>query len=238
MRKVIVLAVCVFIGCTNLFAQSLVELPMKGKYIYYSFDETTNNTKKCLKEYFNSFKEQGVFNTGPHASSNILQKLQSFNKFTAEFNTIKNTMVIIPGLSSLDFGCEGEVPFSLTLMMPTGNMFFESNLLFSLITMGKFKIISQTVTANGKLKFHSANSYSLIFSNFVVKYMGMQGYSVINEVLNLEDVYAEIQKLGEQKNKMYDRGNKTLAELDVLIRKLANLISSEIIKTYEIDELD
>lgn len=239
MKKIIVLVLLLAGTWVNTFAQDLVELPMKGKYIYYSFENIESNSKRCLRDYFLSVDPSGRLSTLSNSIIlGIYQKVANLNKTTFSYVNIKNTNVILTFLPELNYSCEGEINFNVGVFLPKGSMFFESNLLYSLITMNKFKVVSQSITLKGKLKFKSANEYNLIFTNFVINYAGMQGNTILNEVLNLEDVYAEIQKLGGQKNKMYDRGINTLKELDILIKKIAALISSEIIKTYEIDELD
>lgn len=216
--------------------------PMKGNYIYYNFEEQTNNTKHCIK-YYSSFNDStGTFNgKAQEFTMGVQKKCQNMNELKVSLTGLKNTMVafMIQAQYSPTFSCTGELtsPSPFVLGLPTGAMLLEDNLLFSLFTAGKFKVTSQVITATIKVKFESKNKYSLIISNFKIKYTGTKGNKIISEELNLEDVYSALQEKGKQSGKMYDKGMESMKEIDKIIRGCAKVYQEELKRIYEIDEL-
>jgi hypothetical protein len=207
-----------------------VIFPMKGNFIYYSFEEVTNNKKHCIKYYCSSIEFK----------NNVEKKCKNLNVTKFTLVGPKNTMVnfIVPIHMASNTSCIDEFGSpSFFLTLPTGDMLFESNLIFSLITVGKFKVSSQMITATVKLKFESENKYSLIFTNFKIKYTGTQGTKMVTEEINLEEVYSALKEKGKQDNKMYDKSIESMKELDNIIKNCAKIFSEELKRTYEIDEL-
>ena len=222
-----------------LFAQ--VDLfPMKGDYIYYEFKEETKNTEHCIMHY--SCMMDSTMKMNPSAMElmmNVLKKSQNMNEMKVTLVGLKNTTVNFAIQPTTNHSCTGEIksPSGFYLTLPTGAQLLESNLLFSLFTVGKFKVSSQMITATIKVEFESNNKYSLIFTNFKIKYTGTQGSKVVIEELDLEEVYKTLQEKGKQDDKMYDKGLQTMKEIDEIIKSLANIYSKELKRTYEIDEL-
>lgn len=212
--------------------------PMKGNYIYYDFEEETSNTKHCIKHYSSSLDSTGQINSSAgELALAVQQKCKNLNELKVTLVGLKNTQVMIRFTPSMTKGCTGEIstPTGLMLILPTGTQLLEDNLLFSLVTIGKFKVSSQSISATIKVVFKSNNKYSLTFSNFQITYSGTQGSKYVTEVVNLEDVYKSLRS--DPNNRMYDKGMKSMKEIDDLVRGCARIYSQELKRVYEIDEL-
>jgi hypothetical protein len=170
---------------------------------------------------------------------NVTKKCQNLNEMKVTLVGLKNTMVMMMVQPAMSYSCTGEIksPNSFFLTLPVGAHLLEGNLLFSLFTIGKFKVSSQQITATVKLEFKSENEYSLIFTNFKIKYTGTQGTKVITEELDLEDVYKVLKEKGKQDDKMYTKSMESMKEIDEIIRGCAKIYQKELKRTYELDEL-
>lgn len=214
--------------------------PMKGDYIYYEFEEETKNTEHCIMHY--SCMIDSTMKSNPSAMElmmNVMKKAQNLNEMRVTLVGLKNTSVNFAIQPTTSYSCTGEIksPSGFYLTLPTGAQLLESNLLFSLFTIGKFKVSSQMITATIKVEFKSKNKYSLIFTNFKIKYNGTQGTKIVTEELDLEEVYKTLQEKGKQDDKMYDKSMQSMKELDEIIKSCAQIYSKELKRTYEIDEL-
>jgi hypothetical protein len=171
---------------------------------------------------------------------NVQKKCQNLNEIKFTLVGLKETMVnfMVPTQTTANVSCTGEIsPGTFFLTLPTGAMLLENNLLFSLLKVGKFKVYNQVITATVKLKFESKNKYSLIISNFKIKYSGTQGTKLVTEEINLEEVYSALQEKGKLDSKMYDKSMESMRELDNIIKICAKIYSEELKRVYEIDEL-
>ncbi|AEA44306.1 hypothetical protein [Fluviicola taffensis] len=215
--------------------------PMKGDYIYYDFEEETHNTKHCLKYYSSQLDSANQYNQGAsELMTAVRSKAQNLNELKVTLVGLKNTTVNFtasPSLAKMT-SCIGEIknPASLLLGLPTGAQLLEESLLFSLSSVGKFKVSGQYITATVKVVFKSDNKYSLVFTNFQITYIGTQGLKAVTEVLNLEEVYKSL-KNGDSRSKMYNRGMKSMKEIDDLVKSCARIYSQELKRIYEIDDL-
>jgi hypothetical protein len=243
MKKLVLIKYCVllFIGISIKGNCQEDFFSMKGSYIYYNFDEVTNNTKHCIMHYSSYMDSSGQINaSSTELMVNVQKKCQNLNEIKLTLVGLKETMVnfMVPTQMTANVSCTGEISsgtFFLTL--PTGAILLENNLLFSLFTAGKFKVSGQMITATVKVKFESKNKYSLIISNFKIKYIGTQGTKLITEEINLEEVYTALQEKGKLDGKMYDKCMTSMRELDKIIKSCAKIYSEELKRTYEIDEL-
>ena len=227
------------IRSTMFFAQDVV-FPMKGDYIYYEFAEQTNNTKHCIRHYSCLMDSTKKYNpSARELMMNVKGKCDNLNEMKVTLVGLKNTSLFMQINPTTDYSCMGEIktPNGFNLQLPAGTQLLENNLLFSLFTFGKFKVGIQKITATIKVVFEADNKYSLIFTNFKITYFGSQGTKIIQEELDLEEVYKTLQEKGKQDNKMYDRGIESMKELDQIIKSCANIYSKELKRTYEIDEL-
>lgn len=209
--------------------------PMKGNYIYYDFEEETNNTKHCIKYYSSALDSLGQPNTSASEFViAVMKKCMNLNELKVTLGGLKNTDIKFMVNPSLSKDCAGEIksPNAFTLKLPTGTQILEDNILFSLLTVGKFKVSGQSISATVKVVFKSGNKYSLVFTNFQITYFGTQGTKVVNETLNLEDVYKNLKN-----SRMYDKGKKSMQEIDELVKACAKIYSQELKRIYEIDEL-
>jgi hypothetical protein len=170
----------------------------------------------------------------------VRMKAQNLNEMKVTLVGLKNTLVtfaVNPSLTIMT-GCTGEIksPNGLLLSLPAGTQLLEESLLFSLVTIGKFKVSGQSISATVKVVFKSDNKYSLVFTNFQITYYGTQGTKVVTEMLNLEDVYKNL-KNGDPNSKMYDRGMKSMKEIDELVKACARIYSEQLKRVYETNEL-
>lgn len=224
---------------TIIFSQDDL-FPMKGDYIYYEFNEKTNNTDHCIAYYSDIIDSTHKHNnTSIEFMTNVLKKVSNMNELKFTLTGLKNVQVIF-GIEPAELtDCTEEIktPNGLKLTLPTGAMLLEDNLLFSLITSGKFKVYQQSIAATVKVKFISDNEYSLIFTNFKINYIGTKGSSAITEELDLEEVYKTLQEKGKQNDKMYDKAMETMKELDEIVKGCAKIYSEELKRTYQLDEL-
>ena len=205
---------------TEVDTQFLV-FPMKGNFICYSFPHTMSNTKNDLKHYLSfTDSENSDFYT------NFGAKSMSF-AFSFSFINKKTQCFIIPPL----IGENG----SIELTLPTGSNLLESNLYFQLLTIKKFKVSSESVTATLKLELNGKNGYTLTFTNFLITFGGMQGGAFKIETLDLENVYNEIKANKKLDNKMYDKSAKNLKEIDDFVKKIDELFYKELDKVIQMD---
>lgn len=214
--------------------------PLKGSYIYYEFEEETDNTKHCIKHYSAMLDSTGQQNASAmEFMMNVQKKCQNLNEMKVTLVGLKNTMVNMTVQPAMNYSCTGDIksPSGFILTLPTGAQLLENNLLFSLFTVGKFKVSSQMITAVVKVEFEADNKYSLIFTNFKIKYTGTKGTKFITEELDLEEVYSALQENGKQNGKMYDKSMKSMKEINEIIKSCAKIYSNELKRTYEIDEL-
>lgn len=214
--------------------------PMKGSYIYYEFEEETDNTKHCIKHYLSGLDSTGQVNASAiEFKANVQKKCQNLNEIKSTLVGLKHTTVNMAIQLAVNYSCTGEIetPHGFYITLPTGAKLLENNLLFSLFTVGKFKVLSQNITAVVKVEFEADNKYSLIFTNFKIKYTGTKGTKYITEELDLEEVYSALQENGKQNGKMYDKSMKSMKEIDEIIKSCAKIFSKELKRTYEIDEL-
>lgn len=228
----------VFAG--SIFAQ-LDLFPMNGEYIYYEFAENTNNKEHCIRHY-SCMTDSTMKMQNPSAMElmqNVRAKCRNLNEQKITLVGLKNTKVSMSIIPTNNYSCSGEIktPDGFHAVLPVEAQLLESNLLFSLLTFGKFKVSSQMITATIKLEFKSNNEYSLIFTNFKINYTGTQGTKVVSEVIDLEEIYKTLQEKGKQNDKMYEKSMKTMQELDSIIKACAELYSKELKRTYELDEL-
>lgn len=209
--------------------------PMKGDYIYYDFEEQTHNTKHCIKYYSSVYDSLGQSNSSASEFViAVMKKCMNLNELKVTFRGLKNTDIKFMINPSLTKDCIGELnsPNGFTLKLPTGTQILENNILFSLLTIGKFKVYGQLISATVKVVFKSDTKYSLVFTNFQITYYGTQGTKAVNETLNLEEVCKNLKN-----SRMYDKGKKSIQEIDKLVKACAKVYSQELKRIYEIDEL-
>jgi hypothetical protein len=142
---------------TIIFSQDDL-FPMKGDYIYYEFNEKTNNTDHCIAYYSTSLDSTHKANpTAVEFMTNVTKKASNLNEMKLTLVGLKNTFVTLSIRPRMTGDCSGEnkIPNGLMLKLPTGAMLLEDNLLFSLITSGKFKVYEQSISATVKVKFIS-----------------------------------------------------------------------------------
>lgn len=223
--------------------QSDFSFPMKGDYIYYQFDDTTQNSKYCIKHYSNYSENSQQNTTAIEFQQSILKKTQNLNELKLDVwgGDLNVTSVNFnPPMSTTvtdDQKCIGECSGgSLIINLPVGNPILPEPLLFSLMTIGKFKIGGQLIQATVKIRFTGDNSYSLIFTKFSIKYSGTKGLSVVTEDVDLEKIYTTLQQ-NKKDDKMYAKSSKTLMEIDRIVKALAGIYQKELRKAYEVDEL-
>ena len=235
----IVTACFLSVSCLSpLSAQDI--LPMKSDVVYYSFKHTTENTKKCMKDYVLYNMNGEGMGTTAEVAQNVQKKASNMNELKVTLGGIKNTVVTFApgtGVNSDPESCSGEhkLPNSLQLTLPVKTQLLESNLLFSLMTSGKFKVSGQMVTATLKVRFTDKNNYEIIFTNFIITYTGIKGTSLITESIDLGEVQKKISS-GDNA-KMYDNSKKSLEDIDAIVKACAELYAKELKKAYELDEL-
>ena len=196
----------------------LFVFPMKGDFINYSLSHTMSNTKQDLKYYLN-FSNSDFYKNLIQKTTNLSFSFSAFKKQTQCF--IQTPMV----------GDNG----NLNLKLPTGGSLLEGNLLFELITFKKFKISGESVDATIKLELAENNSYTLIFTNFVITYYGMESGAFKTVTLDLEDVYNEIKQKQSLDGKMYDKSAKNLMEIDKFVHIVDELFYTELDKVIRMD---
>lgn len=196
----------------------LFVFPMKGDFINYSLSHTMSNTKQDLKYYLN-FSNSDFYKNLIQKTTNLSFSFSTFKKQTQCF--IQTPMV----------GANG----NLMLELPTGGSLLEGNLLFELITFKKFKISGESVNATIKLELAENNSYTLIFTNFVITYYGMESGAFKTVTLDLEDVYNEIKQKQSLDGKMYDKSAKNLMEIDKFVHIVDELFYTELDKVIRMD---
>ena len=217
------------------FSQDTI-FPFKGKYIFYSYEEKAENVKHCLKYYLSSLDS---LNQNNGSSTELMLSLKNKSRNLNSISKGKQVIFDVNPILTNWTGCVGEVKNAngLLITLPTGTQWLEENLLFSLLTVGKFKISSQSITATVKVSFTSRNTYNLSFSNFKITYGGIKGSEYITQELNLEDVYSNIKNNKGQNDKMYDKGIESMIEIDKIVKECAKIFSQEFKRIYEIDDL-
>jgi hypothetical protein len=196
----------------------LFVFPMKGDFIHYSLSHTMSNTKHDLKHYL-TFENSDF-------CKNFMQK-----KALIEFSNSSNKKQIDCNIPLPIVGQNG----TLVLDLPTGVSLLEGNLLFQILTIKKFKINSEVVSATVKLEINGENGYTLIFTNFVIGYSGYQGGAEKIEILNLEDIYNQIKRNQSSEGKMYDKTVKNIMEIDKVINQIDELFHTELDKVIRMD---
>ena len=196
----------------------LFVLPMKGDFIYYSLSHTMSNTNHDLTYYF-TWDSTDFYKNFGSKSTGLAFSFSAFKKQTQCF-------ISIPMV-----GYNG----NLKLTLPTGGSLLDGNLLFELITFKKFKIYSESVDATIKLELAENNSYTLIFTNFLITYSGMQDGAFKTVTLDLEDVYNEIKQKQSLDGKMYDKSAKNLMEIDKFVHIVDELFYAELDKVIRMD---
>lgn len=237
MKSTIILFLSLF--STTAFCQT-DSLPMKGNYVYYEFNEKTSNTKHCIAYYSTATDSTGAPNrSAVQFGANVSKKTLNLNKNQLSLTGLKNTTIMFTVPVGTSRKCKGEMNGAGSIMMtlPTGGSLLEYNFLYSLFTIGKFKVSSQVISATVNIKFISDNEYTLVFTNFVITYAGHKGGEFVQEVLNIEDIYKSLQTDGKQDGKMYDKAMESITDLDTIVKALAKIYSEELKRTYELDEL-
>lgn len=196
----------------------LFVFPMKGDFIHYSLSHTMSNTKNDLKHYL-TFGNSDFYNNFIAKSTSLAFSFSAFKKQT-QCNII-TPMVGVNG--------------NLILTLPTGVSLLDGNLLFELITFKKFKISGESVDATIKLELSENNSYTLIFTNFLITYHGMEGGAFKTVTLDLEDVYNEIKQKQSLDGKIYDRSAKNLMEINKFVHIVDELFYTELDKVIRMD---
>ncbi len=197
-----------------------VDFPMKGDFIYYDFKHTTNNLNHDLNFYFVSEQSDFYNNFGRKAGNNLIT-----NAFPR--GSLCNISPPIPG-------APGE-PGGLEIHLPAGVAVLDQNLLFALVTWKKFKVKETLFSAKVKLVLNNKNSYSLIFTNFLITYYGWEGANFKSETLDLELVIGELKKSGKLEGKMYDKTNKNMLEIDRIVKSIDELFETELTKAIKMD---
>jgi hypothetical protein len=225
-KNILFLKICVLLS-VFCFSQSksteddttVFEFPMKGDFIYYNLEHSMSNSKHDVNYYLN-------FNNSDFYQNFITKSINNFSfKFSASKAALK--CFISPPL----IGENG----TLNVNLPVGFNLLESNLLYSLITIKKFKITSERIDATIKLEVNSENSYSLIFTNFLITYGGNEGGASKFETLDLEEVYNELKNKQTLDNKMYDKTAKNLQDVDRLVKEIDALFFKELDKVIRMD---
>ena len=193
------------------------DFPMKGDFIYYDFKHTTNNINHDLNFYF--VMEQSDF------YDNFITKSVN-NLSTNAFS--KGTQVMVGAPVPGEHG-------ELEIHLPAGVALLDQNLLFALVTWKKFKVKETLVSAKVKLVINNKNSYSLIFTNFLITYYGWEGKNWKSETLDLELVIGELKKNGKMEGKMYDKTNKNMLEIDRIVKSIDELFATELTKAIKMD---
>jgi hypothetical protein len=196
----------------------LFVFPMKGDFIHYSLSHTMSNTKQDLMYYLNMSNSDFYKNFGTKSISLAF----SFSAFKKQTRC---------NISPPSAGGNG----NLKLTLPTGVSLLDGNLLFELITFKKFKIYGESVDATIKLELSENNSYTLIFTNFLITYNGKEGGAFKTVTLDLEDVYNEIKQKQSLDGKMYDRSAKNLMEIDKFVHIVDELFYTELDKVIRMD---
>lgn len=196
----------------------LFVFPMKGDFINYSLSHTMSNTKQDLMYYLN-FSNTDFYKNFITKSTSLAFSFSAFKKQTQCF------------ISLPIYGENG----NLQLTLPTGVSLLEGNLLFKLITFKKFKIYGESVNATIKLELAENNSYTLIFTNFLITFSGMEGGAFKTVTLDLEDVYNEIKQKQSLDGKMYDKSAKNLMEIDKFVHIVDELFYTELDKVIRMD---
>ncbi len=193
-----------------------VDFPMKGEFIYYDLKHTTNNLNHDLIFYFDM--DQSDF------YNNFITK--SFNLSTNAFS--KGTQCNISPPFPREAG-------ELNINLPAGVALLDQNLLFALVTWKKFKVKETIVSAVVKLEVTSKNSYSLVFTNFLITYYGYEGAKWKSETLDLEVVIGELKQSGKLDGKMYDKTNKNMLEIHRIVKSIDELFETELLKAIKRD---
>ena len=196
----------------------LFVFPMKGDFIHYSLSHTMSNTKHDLKYYFN--RDNSNF------YKNFMKKY-SDNTYSGSFFKGYTIFTINPpGIGGFGW---------MKLTFQTSKHLVEDRLLFNLLTIKKFKVLSQDFEAALKLEFYGDSSYTLCFTNFVITYYGNEGGVFKRETLDLEAVYNEIKQKQSLDGKMYDKSAKNLMEIDKYINEIDKLFYTELDKVIRMD---
>jgi hypothetical protein len=242
----VTLAIILGFNLISSIAPCQTELPMKGSFIYYSFNETMSNEKHCLKYFSTGIDKNGTFSTPPNFMENVRNQIQNLNKTSYKLSgRIEQTMVLFtPSFYAGDFSntnlenhCKGEAAGDFSLILPVENTsLLEGYLFFELATRKKFKIATQSIHAVPKIIWTSDNQYSLVFTQFRIKYMGREGSTMKQEEASLEEIYEALKK-NESNKKMYDNGMETMLEIDRIVKECARIYSQELKKAIEFDEL-
>lgn len=224
----------------NLYAQNNMDiLPFKGKYIYYSFPDTLQNTKRCLSYYSSSIDDKNSENLiaeefSANVTAKIMAELGSYNIGVFGLKTQEVTFAVPTKMIK---GCSDDVIGEFEVHFPKPNDFFvNKTILGRLATIGKFKISDIVVNAQVKVIFNSKNSFELIFTNFNVTYAGTIGGDVKIETIPLEEVYNSVIS-EEAGDKMYELQIKQFSLIDDFVKTCNRVYLEELIRTYEIDEL-
>jgi hypothetical protein len=218
-KNLLVFVFLCFLGSS--FSQTLPELPMKNDKIYYVFESSFKNQKKCLGKYsINNLVEQTSMRMG--------------EKLKGRFNKSLDPKEI----SNLGFeeynsqSCNDTIAGLYSFILPGGGLkLIDFTVLGRVTGSGKKRTLTNVIQGNALLIFKSNNQYELRIKSFMLQttYMDMTESNI-----DLSKYYSELKK----KTKVSKNQAKLFSDLDDCLKLNNQSLSESFQFIIENEELD
>lgn len=228
MKSTILLIALLFSVNTN--AQDLPNFLMKGKYIYFLFDNVKlDNSKKCLSSYV----DESIQTACEVKCEEINGKHKKKNAFYfGDIEAYANAMIM-----NYPAKCQDTAQINGLIMIPIKKNLSQitgiSTIPGLIVQYNSKNLVNQALQFSGEIIFTSKNEYFIKF----------KGFKLINTYTEKSEEIIEELELGELYNAVKSSENPKKNEIDFFIEfnqivDELNTMFNEVIKeAYETDEL-